>query len=50
MASAPPCKASEIRKAVLAIGAGGLIAGTLDLRAAIPRSERVIANWELDTP
>ncbi len=31
MASASPCKASEIRKAVLAIGAGGLIAGTLDI-------------------
>jgi hypothetical protein len=31
MASASPRKASEIRKAVLAIGAGGLIAGTLDL-------------------
>src|SRR5664279_3005365 len=31
MASASPCKASEIRKAVLAIGAGGLISGTLDL-------------------
>jgi hypothetical protein len=31
MASAYPCKVSEIRKAVLAIGAGGLIAGTLDL-------------------
>ena len=31
MASAYPCKVSEIRNAVLAIGAGGLIAGTLDL-------------------
>ncbi len=31
MASASPGKASEIRKAVLAIGAAGLIAGTLDL-------------------
>jgi len=31
MASASPCRASEIRKAVLAIVAGGLIAGTLDL-------------------
>jgi hypothetical protein len=31
MASASPRKASEVRKAVLAIGAGGLIAGTLDL-------------------
>lgn len=31
MASASPRKTSEIRKAVLAIGAGGLIAGTLDL-------------------
>ena len=31
MASASPRKASEIRKGVLAIGAAGLIAGTLDL-------------------
>ena len=31
MASASQSKVSEIRKAVLAIGAGGLIAGTLDL-------------------
>ncbi len=31
MASASPRKASEIRRVVLAIGAGGLIAGTLDL-------------------
>ncbi len=31
MATASPRKASEIRNAVLAIGAGGLIAGTLDL-------------------
>ena len=31
MASASPGKASEIREAVLAIGAAGLIAGTLDL-------------------
>jgi len=31
MASASPRNPSEIRKAVLAIGAGGLIAGTLDL-------------------
>lgn len=31
MASASPCKASEFRKGVLAIGAAGLIAGTLDL-------------------
>ncbi len=31
MASTSPDKASQIRKAVLAIGAAGLIAGTLDL-------------------
>jgi hypothetical protein len=31
MASASPCTASEIRKAVLAIGAAGLIARILDL-------------------
>ena len=31
MASASPSKTSEIRKVVLVLGEGGLIAGTLDL-------------------
>lgn len=48
MASASPRKASEIRKGVLAIGAAGLIAGTLDLAETLvvfgAKSPLVIAS------
>jgi hypothetical protein len=54
MAIASPCKASEIRRAVLAIGAAGLIAGTLDLAETLvvfgAKSPLVIPNLDCSDP